>query len=547
MKYGKFLRMLALAVVLSLLAIPVSAIPALAGESLTLDPEEGDIGDRIDVEGRNFSEDESVYLYFSNEEADVDDDDVDDLESYEYLKTKTTGAEGESDAGDFDTWFRVPEELTDGDKTVDVQGGTYYVYATETSEGKILAMEEFTVLAGSIKEIDPDSGIVGTEVEISGEYFGAKDDITIYFDDEEMDIEDGDDETDSDGDFKDALIIIPESTAGEHTITVEDESGHSAEGTFTVESEMSIASTSGEAGDKITVSGTGFKGDKEITVSVGGVEVITEPATIETDEYGSFSGRFVVPDRDPDTYEVEVSDGTNEETANFTILVSLSMNISPTSGNVGTKITVTGTGFVANGTATIKYDDTNVATAPISSDKTLSASFDAPASSGGAHNIVVSDGTNTLTAIFTMESTAPSIPPPLKPEMGVKAESPVYFDWEDVEDPSGVTYTLQVATDKEFTSSSIILEKKGLTKSEYTVTEVEKLKSTKKEAPYYWRVKAVDGASNESEWTSPGSFYVGGFGFSLTGWVLYTICGVGALLFGIIGFWVGRRTAYSYY
>ncbi|MCD6299926.1 MAG: IPT/TIG domain-containing protein, partial [Dehalococcoidales bacterium] len=528
-------------------AIPVSAIPALAGESLTLDPEEGDIGDRIDVEGRNFSKDDSVYLYFSNEEADVDDDDVDDLESYEYLKTKTTGAEGESDAGDFDTWFRVPEELTDGDETVDVQGGTYYVYATETSEGKILAMEEFTVLAGSIKEIDPDSGIVGTEVEISGEYFGAKDDITIYFDDEEVDIEDGDDETDSDGDFKDAVIIIPESTAGEHTITVEDESEHSAEGTFTVESEMSIGSTSGKVGDKVTVSGTGFKGDKEITVSIGGVEVITEPATIETDEYGSFSGRFVVPDRDPDTYEIEVSDGSNEETANFTILVSLTMNISPTSGNVGTKITVTGTGFVANGTATIKYDDTNVATVPITSDKTLSASFDAPASSGGAHNVVVSDGTNTLTAIFTMESTAPSIPPPLKPEMGVKAESPVYFDWEDVEDPSGVTYTLQVATDEEFTTSSIVLEKKGLTKSEYTVTEVEKLESTKKEAPYYWRVKATDGASNESEWTSPGSFYVGGLGFSLTGWILYTICGVGALLFGIIGFWIGRRTAYSYY
>ncbi|HUV56989.1 MAG TPA: IPT/TIG domain-containing protein [Dehalococcoidales bacterium] len=546
MKYGKFLRMLALVVVLSLLAIPVSAIPALAAESLSLDPNEGDINDSIDTEGRGFDDDDSIYLYFSNEELDIDDD-INDLESYEYLKTKTTGAEGDSDAGDFDTSFRVPDDLTDGDETVDVAGGTYYVYASSISEGKILAMEEFTVLAGSIKEIDPDSGIVGTEVEISGEYFEGNDDITIYFDDEEVDIEDGDEETDSDGDFKDALIIIPESTAGEHTIAVEDESEHRAEVEFTVESEMTIGSTSGEIDKKITVAGTGFKGDDEITVNVGGIEVITEPATIETDEYGSFSGRFVVPDRDPDTYEVEVSDGTNEETANFTILVSLSMNISPTSGNIGTTITITGTGFVANGTATIKYGDTNVATVPITSDKTLSASFDAPASSGGAHNIVVSDGTNTLTATFTMESTAPSIPAPLKPEMGVKAESPVNFDWKDVEDPSGVTYTLQVATDEEFTTSSIVLEKKKLTKSEYTVTAVEKLESTKEEAPYYWRVKSIDGASNESEWSSPGSFHVGGFGFALTGWILYTICGVGALLFGIIGFWIGRRTAYSYY
>jgi len=538
--------MLALAVVLSLLAIPVSAIPALAAESLSLDPDEGDINDRVDVEGRSFDDDDSIYLYFSNEEAEVDDDEVDDLESYEYLKTKTTGAEGDSDAGDFDTWFRVPDELTDGDETVDVTGGTYYVYASDTDEGTILAMEEFTVLAGSIKEIDPDSGVVGTEVEISGEYFGSSDDITIYFDDEEMDI-DGEDETDSDGDFKDAVIIIPESTAGEHTIAVEDESEHRAEGEFTVESEMTIGSTSGEIDKKITVAGTGFKGDDEITVSVGGIEVITEPATIETDEYGSFSGRFVVPDRDPDTYEVEVSDGTNDETANFAILVSLTMNISPTSGNIGTTITITGTGFVANGTATIRYGDTTVATVPITSDKTLSASFDAPVSSGGAHSVVVSDGTNTLTATFTMESTAPSIPAPLEPEMGIKAESPVSFDWKDVEDPSGVTYTLQVATDEEFTTSSIVLEKKGLTKSEYTVATTEKLESTEEEAPYYWRVKSMDGASNESEWSSPGSFYVGGLGFALSGWILYTICGVGALLFGIIGFWIGRRTAYSYY
>jgi len=547
MKYGKFLRMLALVVVLSLLAIPVSAIPALAAESLSLDPAEGDIGDRIDIEGRGFDDDDSIYLYFSNEELDIDDDDIDDLESYEHLKTPTTGAEGESDAGDFDTWFRVPDELTDGSETVDVTGGTYYVYASDTDEGTILAMEEFTVLAGSIKEIDPDSGVVGTEVEISGEYFGASDDIIIYFDDEEVDIEDGDDKTDSDGDFKDALIIIPESTAGEHTIAVEDESEHRAEVEFTVESEMTIGSTSGEIDKKITVAGTGFKGEQGITVSVGGIKAITEPATIKTNAYGSFTGIFTVPDRDPATYEVEISDGTNKETANFTILVSLSMNISPTSGNIGTTITITGTGFVANGTATIKYGDTNVATVPITSDKILSASFDAPASSGGAHTITVSDGTNTLIATFTMESTAPPIPAPLKPEMGIKAESPVNFDWEDVADPSGVTYTLQVATDEEFTSTSMVLEKKKLTKSGYTVTAVEKLKSTKEEAPYYWRVKSIDGASNESEWSSPGSFHVGGLGFALTGWILYTICGVGALLFGIIGFWIGRRTAYSYY
>ncbi|MBA7584254.1 hypothetical protein ES708_26207 [subsurface metagenome] len=536
-----------MAVVLSLLVLPMTAAPALARESLSLDPEEGDINDWIDIEGNNFTEDHYVYLYFSNEDADVDDDDVDDLESYEYLKKPITDSGLEDDPGDFDTRFRVPAELTDGDETVDVQGGTYYVYATEKKEGKILAQEEFTVIAGVI-ELDTEEGAVGTEVEISGEYFAGRDDITVYYDDEEIDIESGDDDTDSDGEFNDTVIIIPESTAGEHTIAVEDEADHRAEVEFTVEPEMAISATLGEAGDRITITGTGFRGSDDIAITLGGNAVTTNPAGVDTDEYGGFSATFTVPDFDPATYVVEASDGTNEESANFTILVSLSMSISPTAGNVGTRVTITGAGFAANGTATVKYDDGVVGTAPVASDKSVSTTFDAPASSGGVHTIIVTDGTNTLTATFTMESVAPAIPPPLKPEMGIKAESPVYFDWDDVTDDSlPVTYTLQVATDEDFTSSSIVLEKTGLTRSEYTVPEAGKLESTKKEAPYYWRVKATDGASNDGDWSGVGSFYVGGFSFAMADWLIYTLCGVGALLLGIVGFWIGRRSSYSYY
>ena len=87
-----------------------------------------------------------------------------------------------------------------------------------------------------------------------------------------------------------------------------------------------------------------------------------------------------------------------------------------------------------------------------------------------------------------------------------------------------------------------MLEKKGLTKSEYTVTEEEKLAAVKQEVPYYWRVKAIDDAANESEWSAPGSFYVG---FTFPGWAIYTLIGIVALLVGFLAFWFGRRTAYS--
>ena len=75
-----------------------------------------------------------------------------------------------------------------------------------------------------------------------------------------------------------------------------------------------------------------------------------------------------------------------------------------------------------------------------------------------------------------------------------------------MEDPSGVTYTLQIATDDSF--NTLLLEKQGLTQSHYTLAGEESLQQTDSNAPYYWRVKAVDGAENESAWSNPQTLYV---------------------------------------
>ena len=141
-----------------------------------------------------------------------------------------------------------------------------------------------------------------------------------------------------------------------------------------------------------------------------------------------------------------------------------------------------------------------------------------------------------------MESEAPPTPSLLLPVDAFEAEAKTNFDWEDIVDPSGATYTLQVAEDKNF--NSMVLEKEGLTKSEYTITEQEKLSPTKKEAPYHWRVKAIDGASNGSEWSTPRSFYVGA-SFSMPSGVIYTLIVIGFLGLAFLAFWMGRRTAYS--
>jgi hypothetical protein len=76
-----------------------------------------------------------------------------------------------------------------------------------------------------------------------------------------------------------------------------------------------------------------------------------------------------------------------------------------------------------------------------------------------------------------MESEAPPMPMLLLPEVATTREAKAYFDWEDIKRLSSVTYTLQIASDKDFTT--IMLEKKGLTNSKYTIVEEEKLKLTK--------------------------------------------------------------------
>ncbi|TET67687.1 MAG: hypothetical protein E3J40_02800, partial [Dehalococcoidia bacterium] len=251
MKCTKILRIFSIVIILSLLLVAMPATPAQADRGVTLDPEEGNIGDRITVTGTDFNkstEDNDKYanLYFSSDEADTLDDIDDEVTHYKTLRTGIWLDE----EGDFEYTFTVPEVLDDGDDEEDVTGGTYYVYVCHYGYPDIRAVAEFTIIAGEMT-IDPEEGPVATEVEITGTDFSSDKDITIEYDGVDVDI-DGDDETDDDGDFT-SYILIPESTAGDHTITVT-VSGNEVEAEFTVEPEIIVSPTSGEADTTLTVS-----------------------------------------------------------------------------------------------------------------------------------------------------------------------------------------------------------------------------------------------------------------------------------------------------
>jgi len=319
-KLTKIFPVLTAAGVLALLAIAIPTSPALAAdESIQLDPEQGQIGDRVDINGRDWPQSDSehqiehwVDVYFTSEEASANDYLDDDITVYQQV-TKNVATDS---YGGFSTYFDVPPSLTDGDDDEDVVGGTCYVCVTSQNSDQIKAVAEFTVTAGTIT-LSPDDGAVGTEVDIEGEDFAENEEITIYYDGDELDsdyIVGGDDATSNSGRF-DATIIIPPSAAGEHTILATDQSISNAEAEFTVDSDIAVSPTHAPPGDVAEVTGSGFDSKEDVTIAIDGEEVATKKAF----SYGSFAVNFTVPELDEGIYDIEADDGSNTVEVEFTV------------------------------------------------------------------------------------------------------------------------------------------------------------------------------------------------------------------------------------
>jgi hypothetical protein len=539
-KGNKFLSILATAVILAMLMVVIPVTPALAA-SISVTPTSGEIDDYVEILCSGFTAGEDIYFYFSSEEADVDDEIGQDVDNYERI-----AIEYDCDTS-FEVDFDVPDELTDGDSDEDVESGDYYVYAAD-EDNIILDVDDFRVIVIGLS-ISPTKGTVDTEVKVTGSGFESRESIDIKFGSTSVDISKGDDETSSSGAFT-SYFLVPESVAGDHTITVEVDSDE-AEDEFTVESAITIDPEEGAVDDRVTVSGTGFAYREDFTITFDGIDVGGDT----TGSSGSFETQVNVPELGAGEYEVEAEDDDgNSASATFTI--STEVSVSPTTsanspGHVGMDLTISGTGFKPDYDITITYASTPVTFHTTSlSDGSFSYTFEVPPSQAGGHTITATDGVSSMSVTFVMESTPPATPPPLLPYMDGKADSQAHFEWEAVtadidgtsEQSLPITYDLQVATNENFTSP--LVNKTGITTSEYTLTEEEALEKTSKETPYYyWRLRAVDAASNASQWTGAGTFTLG-FSFSfpgLSGWLLYVLIGVGALVLFFVGFFVGRR------
>jgi hypothetical protein len=326
---------------------------------------------------------------------------------------------------------------------------------------------------------------------------------------------------------------VPETNKGEHSIGTFSNStdvSEIGEHTFIVAMFAKIEPTSGPVGTEITIDGFGFRTSEDGITITWDNKIIVCNLIAGTD--GILNTTLEIPPstRGYHTIGIYGSDFTPKgviPNTDFDIVPHI--DLQPTSGNKGTKVTANGTGFANGETITLSFEgitlDTKAVTDNVGS---FSTAFEVPQSRVKDNKVEATGSAgSSAEAIFVAEKIAPPAPRLLSPLQGAKLKifdsfgdvllepakrliriitsrdsrqqgfgPPIaIFDWSDVNVEGEVSYTLQIARGDDF--SSQVLLRENLDNSEYTLSRNDiPTKDT-----YFWRVKAVDDVGNESPWS----------------------------------------------
>jgi len=608
MKNGKILRLLLVSVLLPLLPVMLVGAPVLAAPLITLSPENGAAGTTVTVTGENFDsyKGDSIYMYFNGVEMigspltvpgtgtfvfsfDIPDETEPGghtirvknefttlaLTTFTVPKTEISldtrsgnigtlvtvegkgfaadkvvtffydngireilGTQPADSAGEFSFSFDVPESV----------GGKHLISVRNTADN--YAEADFVVIP--LIALGRTSGAIDEILTVSGNGFGHRTDVAVYFDNDEVAFA----KTDGNGNFTMASFNVPPMPPGSFDVRVEDDDENTAKAAFTIVAGAGLDKASGSVGSEVMVTGTGFAPGGEVIVRYDDAALVTATADVD----GSFEAAVKVPVSRYGEHIIVVTDGTTTRRLAFVMEeesppapgLRLPADVSQVKAEVyfdWAKVTDASLPVAYHfqvasdaGFTMLVLDKKRLA----DSEYALDDAEILPANSPDAPyywRVKAADSAaneSAWSAPWSFNVPAPPAPGLLLPETGIKVESEVLFKWETVSSLTPpVTYHLQVASDKNFTA--VVLEKIDMPETEFTLAEEETLPAVKKEAPYYWRVRATDGAGNAGEWSVPGSFYIG---FSFPVWLIFVFIGIAAVVGVFIAFLLGRRTAY---
>ncbi len=299
--------------------------------AIELDPDDGFVGDEVEVTGTGFAEDEEdIKIRY-------DDDEVDQIE--------------EAETDEYGTWtatFVIPESVK-GEHDIDAKGDdTAYADVDEV---------EFTVNPSI--SLNPTSGSAGDIVTVSATGFEKEEaSIKIKYDDEVVEqIEEA--ETDKLGSWS-ATFEVPPSVEGSYKVDArgkDTEYGEVEDVTFKVAPGMKLAPTTsstspGHVGLTITVTGGGFEPGISLTIIYG-----NQTASTATSNEGNFPSTGTVAFEAKGMHgaqEVVVEDDLGHVLASDTFFMeenppAAPEPLSPANG--------TGVGFVGKVTPTFEWSN----------------------------------------------------------------------------------------------------------------------------------------------------------------------------------------------
>ena len=174
--------------------------------------------------------------------------------------------------------------------------------------------------------LDPEEGLIGSDLTVSGVGFPANDLVLIKYNDNTITTAN----TDSTGTFSKG-IVVPSSgiaTGGSYSVTAESQINDvavSASKTHkTPKPAVTLSDGSATAGSSLTVDGANFKGFVQVyRIEVGGQNVTTLPAPA-TDRWGSFTATVQVPQLSPGRYAVKaiVEDANGDSATEFLQIIT---------------------------------------------------------------------------------------------------------------------------------------------------------------------------------------------------------------------------------
>ena len=324
--------------------------------SITLNPENGNVGDSVLVNGINFPT-HSLSLYsmsilFDNEVV------------YSFWYNLTLGSFSES--------FEVPD--------------TYAGYHKVSIEGHPTANEDFFVAPPPSANISvtPNEGYVGDNIIINGSYFGENETFEVYLNK----INVATITTNNEGYFEDNFEV-PELDEGIYKITVDN---YNTTIDFEVleepsqpDPELNVEPNEGYVGDLIGISGLNFSTNETLEIYLGDVNILN----IFT-ETGSFDTTFIVPELSIGHYNITVV-GYNVSVS-FEVLEEPSqpeptMEIDPTSGFADDEIEISGSYFTENISLWIMLDSSLVANVTTDDNGSFDTVFIVPSVEAGNYTI----------------------------------------------------------------------------------------------------------------------------------------------------------------